>query len=238
MYDVSDKLKPFCNYITPALLAESKEKFDSELAVLLGLQGAIHIDVCDGILSSQTTYPYNDVAVYDVQGLNEIPPDVYSEVHLMVNNPFQIGCEFARIGVKRLIAHREVFDSDEEVLRIFETWHSRGAEAGLCILFETPVEAVVALAQQPVVKHIQLMGISPVGAQGRLFDSRTLEKIKLLRAAAPQCIITVDGGMNKTTVCPALRAGANRCIIGSAIIKQPDPIQAYEGLLRSVADCA
>ncbi|MFZ2593507.1 MAG: hypothetical protein WAX38_01895 [Minisyncoccia bacterium] len=238
MLDVSDRLKPFRNYITPSVLVGTKSAYEMGLATILSLHDSIHIDVCDGVFTPDTTYPYSDVAKYDMAEHGVIPQGIFTEAHLMVLDPFQIGCEYARKGVTRLIAHREVFESDEDVLKTFDMWQSRGAESALSILFETPIETILSLARHPLVKHIQLMSISPIGVQGTLFDPRTLEKIKLLRSAVPECVITIDGGMNRDTICPVLRAGANRCVIGSAIIKQQDPVRAYEGLLKALVVCA
>ena len=66
------------------------------------------------------------------------------------------------------------------------------------------------------------MGIERIGFQGEPFDHRVVQKIKALRAHFPHVTISVDGGVSLQTVPELVAAGANRLVVGSAIMNQPD----------------
>ncbi len=82
---------------------------------------------------------------------------------------------------------------------------------------------------------IQVMGIDEVGAQGRPFNPKAIELIARLRALHPQVLIQVDGhaaGNEKELVA----AGAERLVIGSAILNADNPKAAlHEALARANA---
>ena len=75
--------------------------------------------------------------------------------------------------------------------------------------------------------YIQLMGIREIGAQGLPFDEAVLGKIEELKRRFPNKSITIDGSVNLDTIERLRKAGADRFICGSAIVKQPDPEAAH-----------
>ena len=66
------------------------------------------------------------------------------------------------------------------------------------------------------------MGIEHIGAQGEPFDERVLSQIKSLRVLYPELIISVDGSVNEETAPLLVQAGANRLVVGSALMKSFD----------------
>jgi ribulose-phosphate 3-epimerase len=79
------------------------------------------------------------------------------------------------------------------------------------------------------------MGVHP-GAQGRNFESISLEKIKELKSLIPNVIISVDGGIKPGIASMCSEAGANMLIIGSAILKATHPKEALEMFKRELAE--
>jgi pentose-5-phosphate-3-epimerase len=82
---------------------------------------------------------------------------------------------------------------------------------------------------------VQVMGIDRIGRQGEPPDRhhKEIALIKALRERYPVLVIQVDGG-----VAPhpreLLEAGANRLIVGSAIVRARDPKAALEKLYTEI----
>src|SRR3989344_6081836 len=75
-----------------------------------------------------------------------------------------------------------------------------------------------------------------IGEQGHSFDNRVLEKVKRLRALAPNVIIQIDGGVNLKTAKLAFEAGVDNLVVGSAIWQTPDPLislKNFQSLLKA-----
>jgi pentose-5-phosphate-3-epimerase len=78
---------------------------------------------------------------------------------------------------------------------------------------------------------VQVMGIDHIGKQGEPPDPhhREVELVKQLRAQFPDLTIQVDGAA-AAHVRELVSAGANRLVIGSAIIASDNPKAAYKTL--------
>ncbi|MFM2415236.1 MAG: hypothetical protein RI911_929 [Candidatus Parcubacteria bacterium] len=236
MNDVSKRLNQFEHSITPAILEREPNRFLEMLALYTTFAPHIHIDVCDGLLVQTLTAPYTEPGLYAEAAFpGSVLKDIDSEVHLMVQDPHNIGCLFARAGAHRIVAQWESFRSGEECSEVIASWESRGASVGLSILIPTDMDSFIAfVAREKRVSSIQVMSIDPVGMQGRPFDTRAIQRIRTLRQAFPQIEISVDGSMNAQSIPTVLHAGASRAVVGSAISKEKDPKQAYELLCSSV----
>jgi len=66
------------------------------------------------------------------------------------------------------------------------------------------------------------MGIEHDGKQGEPFDERAIDHIKELRKTYPELIISIDGSVNESTAPLLVEAGANRLIVGSALLHSLD----------------
>ena len=62
-----------------------------------------------------------------------------------------------------------------------------------------------------------------------------VRKCSVLRAAQPDLLIEVDGGINATTAAVAAEAGANVLVAGSAIFGASDPAQAMADIRQAAA---
>lgn len=77
------------------------------------------------------------------------------------------------------------------------------------------------------VSAFQILAV-PAGRSGQRFDARAIEKIKVLRAAFPDAILEVDGGMTPVTAARAKDAGADIAVSSSYIWGAESPHAAYE----------
>ncbi|MDP3645772.1 MAG: hypothetical protein Q8R25_01660 [bacterium] len=185
----------------------------------------LHIDVDDGIMTSAMTWPYTSPGVFADVTLTPIA-GMEASVHLMVKDPRAIGTAFAFAGALSIVAHIESFASPGDVRDTLNVWrHSGALEVGLSILIDTPLEKL-----QPVIDVcdvIQVMSIGRIGLQGASFDERAVARVQELHSRYPHRIIAVDGGINENNIAELLKAGATRFGVGSAIMKDPNPIEAY-----------
>jgi ribulose-phosphate 3-epimerase len=93
-------------------------------------------------------------------------------------------------------------------------------ELGVALGLDTPIDAIAPFIH--AVNFVQFMGIAKIGYQGQPFDERVICRIKNLRGAHSEVIISVDGGVNLETAPLLLEAGADRLVVGSAIFESGD----------------
>jgi pentose-5-phosphate-3-epimerase len=74
------------------------------------------------------------------------------------------------------------------------------------------------------------MTIRKIGAQGQEFVGSAVERIAEAKALFPRAVISVDGGINETTIVDVVRAGATRICVGAAFSSVPDAQGAYTKL--------
>jgi ribulose-phosphate 3-epimerase len=96
----------------------------------------------------------------------------------------------------------------------------------------TPVEAILAVVD--AIDVALVMTVNP-GWGGQAFIESCLEKVRRIRAAAPQIDIEVDGGIDPMTLRVAKAAGANVFVSGSYLAKAPS---IREGVQELRAACA
>ena len=195
---------------------------------------AIHIDVVDGLFAPAYTWPYSEKGVFgafDLSGAGEL----LKEVHLMVQEPREIGIAFAKAGASRIIGHVEAFSSEDEAHSTLAEWKKSGAsEVGLGILMGTPFE--VLEHHLALVDVIHMMSISSIGTQGIPYNPAAPARIFEFHKKHPEILLSVDGGVSASNIADLVRAGVRRFGVGSAIAKARDPEGAYRELKAAAED--
>lgn len=180
-----------------------------------------HLDIEDGRFVSRVTW--NKPA-----DLRDIKSPVKFEAHLMVESPEVVAQDWLAVGVSRIIAHCEAL-KDAEVFK--DLCASYGAEAGVAINPNTPIENIIPYAA--VFPFITFLSVMP-GPSGQAFIPETFERIEFLRAKFPNITIEIDGGINLESALRARTAGANHFVSGGYIFTSPDPASAFQALVRTV----
>ncbi|PIR69525.1 MAG: hypothetical protein COU47_02905, partial [Candidatus Niyogibacteria bacterium CG10_big_fil_rev_8_21_14_0_10_46_36] len=177
----------------------------------------VHIDVADGTFTPNTLWH----AASDLQGV-ETPLSI--EAHLMIRDIDTRYAEWLIPQVKRLIIHLE---AGHDIGYVVQNIKGAGKEVVLGILPETPWEKTRPF--WGTIDGVLLLSVSP-GLPGQAMDERTEDKIRGLHNACPDCILEVDGGVNKKTAPLVFRAGASRVASASAIFGESNIKEAIETL--------
>lgn len=195
--------------------------------------GFMHIDVGDGAFSPVVTWPYEgrDIGDFDLSAVGKLE----AEVHLMVQEPREIGMRFARAGAKRVIGHIEAFSNTDEAHGALDLWRRSGAHVGLAILLHTPFEVLEPLI--PLCNVVHMMSIATIGRQGITYEASAPARISKFHKKYPDALISVDGGVSGKNIVDLVGAGARRFGIGAALMKTRNPAASYKKM-KALAESA
>ena len=202
--------------IVPAILGENFNQVSKKISQVEGLTDWVHLDVNDGVFAEGFTWNV-PADLYDLEGQAKIA------VHLMIDRPEDTVGEWLEVA-DRVIVHIEATDRLADIVGVFG---DRALMLGVALRLETQIETVAPFldnlpAGRHGVKNIHLMSIGEIGHHGEPFDDAVLEKIKTLRAKAPNVTISVDGGITLDNAKSLIDAGADELIIGSALWQSSD----------------
>ena len=215
--------------IIPAILEESFEKLRESIGRVVNVASVVQIDVCDGKFVSTMSWPIGSENKHSVEAiLNEeegLPywDSIDFEFDLMVINAHEQFDFFVRLGAKRIIFHIEAekdINKFKEFLEAIDMYTRENLQIGVAINTTTPIESLDKIISN--VDFVQCMGIEHIGQQGEPFDERVINQIKELRKKYRELTISVDGSVNEHTAPLLVKAGADRLIIGSALMNSYD----------------
>ena len=216
--------------IAPSILAAAFERLGDEVRqVEAAGADQIHVDVMDGHFVPNLSM--GPVVVEALRRVTRLPLDV----HLMITDPSKHVDSFIKAGASHVSFHVEVEDDPPGLAARL---HERGVSAGLALNPETPVDRVLDLL--PHFELILIMTVHP-GFGGQTFLPENLEKVAAVReranrgpASGRTLDIQVDGGIDRKTAAPALAAGANVFVAGSAIFAGGDAAAGVRALRQSL----
>jgi ribulose-phosphate 3-epimerase len=211
-----------CPLITPSLLAADFGNLEREIRRVeqAGAQ-ILHLDIMDGHFVPNLSVGVPVVAA--VRRITELPLDV----HLMLSEPQKYVKPFRKAGADLITVHIEVLDDPRPLL---DEIRQLGAAAGLALNPPTPIEKLAPFIRDADI--LLTMSVMP-GFGGQAFDPIALEKIAYIRKhAAPNTLISVDGGVNENTIADCARAGANLFVAGTAVFGTTD----YAEQIRRLAN--
>ncbi len=209
--------------ILPSLLQCDFGALREEAARLRGAGCEIlHLDVMDGHFVPNLTYGMPIAAALRQHS------DQLLDAHLMIADPAAYIDAFVDAGVDMITFHIEAVDDPGPLLQQIR---DAGRLGGLALNPGTPSAAV-----QPYLDACDAILVMSVdaGFGGQSFNPVALDKLRELRALAPELLLEVDGGINQETIARCHDAGADLFVVGSAIFKQPDYAAALGELNRSL----
>ena len=217
--------------IIPAILPKDFSELDEKIGLVKAIVKTVQIDVCDGQFVPSATWPYKrlDDSFEKILREEEGLPgweNVSFEIDLMVNYPERIVDEWVTAGAHRIILHIEAQGNSAEAV---EKLQGR-VEVGLAVGMETPFSALEPYAGK--IQSIQLMGIDHPGFQGEAFNPKVIERVKEVHALYPELPISVDGGVSLENATALIAAGVTRLVVGSAIFRTDNAIEAVHKFKR------
>jgi ribulose-phosphate 3-epimerase len=219
--------------VVPAVIPESAQTLAVSLARLRGASSVVHIDVCDGRLTPEPSWPFSGdrgewgaiVAQEDGLPLWEV---FEFEFDLMVANPLAFAREAVEAGAARVTLHLGAPGAAEA----FEALVADG-RAGVWLAGGVDVDLDSHRGLVGRAAGYQQMGIRRIGFQGQPFDPAALDAVRAVRAAFPELPISFDGGVSAENAAAIAAAGATRLIVGSSVVRAEDPRAAAREIARA-----
>src|SRR5690348_8830018 len=184
----------------------------------------IQVDIMDGHFVPNLTF--GPLVVDAVRRATSLPV----EAHLMVERPELFVEMFARAGATLIEVQVEATSS---LYRTVQTIKDLGAKAGVAINPATPVEDLREIL--PYIDLVNVMTVEP-GFGGQKFIPRSPDKIRRLRALAPDVEIEVDGGIDAHSAPLVVAAGATVLVAGNSVYGFKGGVAAGIKAIRDALD--
>ena len=169
----------------------------------------VHLDIMDGHFVPHVTFR--------AASLIGIPFPVECEAHLMVNDPETFFPEFLSLGVSGIIFHIEN-TGEKKALALLKHLHEKNIRAGICIDGCTD-DAQLSNTLLEMADQVLVMSVK-AGKGGQSFQTESLGKIQRLRERGFKREIEVDGGVNLDNAADIKKAGADRVVVGSFLMRK------------------
>lgn len=198
--------------LSPSLLSADFSNLAGAVGTIKENSGSlVHIDVMDGHFVPQVSYGQPVIA--SVRKCTDLPFDV----HLMVERPESSISSYIDAGADWVTFHIEATCHADRCVQII---HELGKKAGIALCPATPVSAIETLL--PFVDLVLVMTVNP-GWGGQKLIPYTVEKVRKLadikRKEGFDYKISVDGGINSSTLPSVIDAGTDIVVSGSSFFK-------------------
>lgn len=230
--------------IIPSILTAHRTDLVGKLKRLEGLAETVQVDVVDGVLASPATWPYaegpEELATLSSGGGLQAFGHFRYEVDLMVREPEASLGAWIAAGASRLVVHIESTPFLGKLLQKLDEQYGHDKNfapdllsVGLALDANADASALEPYLER--IDFVQFMGIAKDGAQGRPFEEKVVEKVRLFKRAHPDMPVQVDGGVSLESAPGLLAAGADRLMVGSALWSAPDlaaRLKEFEALVE------
>ena len=184
----------------------------------------LHFDVMDGKFVPNTSFSLDDLLTMKKE------TSLYLDVHLMIEEPEIHFINYVNNGADLITIH---YEATNDLGSLIKAIKETGVKVGVSIKPKTNVEVL-----KPYLKDLDLilvMSVEP-GFGGQSFIPSALDKIEFLRKEIDNnnynCLIEVDGGINKETGELCKKAGVDVLVAGSYLFGKEDILERIEDLKR------
>ena len=186
----------------------------------------VHLDVMDGVFVPNITF--------GPKFISDIRPcsDLFFDTHLMIEEPVRFIEQFAKAGSDCITVHTEACEDIRETLDLIKSF---GVECGLSIRPSTPVSEIEPYLD--MVDLVLIMSVNP-GFGGQELIPETLNKVKRLVEIRGDrdYFISIDGGVNSSTITDVFSSGVDVAVAGSAFFSAKDKRSFVQKLSRGQGD--
>ena len=201
--------------ISPSILAADFANLERDISRVSSAD-YLHVDVMDGLFVPNITI--GGPGVKSSRAVTALPWDA----PLRIARPVRYVEDFCKAGADIVTVHVEA-DTEENTRLALERVRALGKRAGVVLKPKTPAEAALPFLDQCAM--VLVMTVEP-GFGGQSFMEDMLEKVRTLRGwingRGLDCELEVDGGIGPRTAPPAVEAGANVLVAGSAVYGAED----------------
>ena len=199
--------------ISPSILAADCAAMGESVAAIkaAGLSW-VHFDVMDAHFVPNLSF-----GPQFLKRLSALYPDMFFDVHLMMDNPHLYVDTFAKAGASLINVHLEPdFPHDATLQEI----HLAGCKVGMTIKPKTSVYDLVPYLNK--LDLVLIMTVEP-GFGGQKYMDVCTDKIRQVRKAITErglsVDVEIDGGVTAENIGIPLEAGANVIVAGSAVFR-------------------
>ena len=200
--------------MAPSILAADFARMADDASNAIEAGGdLLHLDVMDGHFVPNLTMG-SDMC----RCLRRALPDVFLDVHLMVEDPEMFLEPLAEAGASHFTFHIERLQGDD-ARRLADRVRDTGMSAGICVNPPTPIEPVLEVAE--AFELVLVMSVNP-GFGGQAFMPEVLDKVRAVRSAEGDRIrVQMDGGVGLDAASRCIEAGADVLVAGSSVFGRP-----------------
>lgn len=201
--------------IAPSLLAVKKENLLSAIKPLENLKNLwLHFDVMDGKFVPNTSFSLDDLKLVKDNS------NLFLDVHLMINNPLEYIDGYIENGASLVTIH---YEAEQDIEKFIKICKEKNVKAGVSIKPKTDIDCLLPYLSK--LDLVLIMSVEP-GFGGQAFIETSLEKIEKLRKIIDEfgydCLIEVDGGINKETSLLVKEKGVDVLVAGSYLFGHED----------------
>ncbi len=217
--------------LIPAINTDSFEEVKRQIKLVepfvnpaVGGASWVQLDIADGTFTKNTIW-------HSPEDLVGLETTLKIEAHLMIADIEERLENWLIAPIQRIIFHLETSKDPDFVI---DECKKAGKEVGIAIGPDTPWTQLVPFLKK--VDLIQILGVYP-GLAGQKFQEDCFDKIRHLRKECPNCIIEVDGGMDKETAKKAIDAGANIIVAATAIFSaKGGPASGWDNIKKAIEE--
>lgn len=211
--------------LSPSLLSADFACLLDEALSVEDLVDRFHWDVMDGHFVPNLTF--GPPVVNALRSKLRIPFDI----HLMIDDPDTYGPQFDVSPDDVIIFHIETQSDPSDMFPIIL---AQGARCGITLKPGTSLETIEPYLD--CVSMILVMSVEP-GFGGQAFLPDSVSRIRALKdlIGTRAIEISVDGGINASTIGSVAQAGADIAVAGSAIFGSPERTAAIQALREACA---
>lgn len=202
--------------LAPSILAADHSRLGEQIQACMNADIQwIHCDIMDGHFVPNISF-----GAGIVETVRNIAPDLFLDVHLMIEDPDRYIESFADAGADLISVHAETCPHLHRTLQMIRL---QGCMTGVVLNPATPVAQIEPILQETDL--VLIMSVNP-GFGGQSFIESSYKKVQRLAAlresSQSDFLIEIDGGVTLGNIQKLVRNGVDVLVAGSSVFKADD----------------